>query len=70
MTATELLAIAREQHPETRYARHRNGKWIAAFVDGGWHTVAGLLMTDVWVGLTGNIRVNGELMHEPGDWIE
>lgn len=72
MSVTELLAIARAGRPNVRYAIHKSGESIAAFVDSTkrWVPVAALLITGEWCSMEHELFVNGKPMHEQEDWIE
>jgi hypothetical protein len=69
MTQAELLARARIDKPNVRYAGHRNGKSIAAWV-GRWVPVAGLGINNKWYAMTSKVLVNGEPIHKQEDWVE
>jgi hypothetical protein len=71
-TCKELLALARKGRPEVRYAAHRKGHSIAAWVKamGRFVIVASLAIDGEWYLMPYEILVNGECCHKPGDWLE
>ncbi len=72
-TGPELLALARKGRPEVRYALHRDGTAIAAWVPSlsRWVVVAGQLIgMGEWASLPYELLVNGQPMHKQTDWNE
>lgn len=72
MSGTELLAIARTGRPNVRYAMHKSGESIAAFIvsAGRWVPVAALLIDGSWASMEHELLVNGKPVHQQEDWIE
>lgn len=68
-TADELLAIARRDKPNVRYARNRKGDAIAAYHGGCWQVVAIYGTTGRWYSMTTNIVVDGKPMFATSDWM-
>ncbi len=73
-TQAELLAIARKGRPEVRYAAHREGHSIAAWVEsmGRFVVVASATIGNggEWFSLPYEVLVNGECCHKPTDWLD
>jgi hypothetical protein len=67
LTCDELLAIARKGRPNVRYTRNANGTAIAAWHNGRWCQVAGLLIDGTWASI-GDLFINGEPVTK--GWIE
>lgn len=70
MTATGLLAIARKEKPHVRYAANRKGTAVAAWHEGRWVMVAGLLLDGRWASLPYELLIDGKPCHSQADWVE
>ena len=72
MDAKELLAIAKRDKPNVRYAANRAENGIAAWDEalGRWVLVAAKTLFGTWVGQPMELLVNGVPAWPQEDWIE
>lgn len=70
MTADDLLAIARREKPDVRYARNRQGNAVAAWDHnlGRFVVVAGMTPEGSWHSLANELTIDGRPVFQDTDW--
>jgi hypothetical protein len=72
MTQMELLAIARKEKPNVRYAASQDGGAIGGWDEklGRFVMVAAKVITGEWLSCKYELLCNGEPPYKPSDWQE